>query len=163
MRFQKTGFLLLLLLLLSGCAGVGTVPPAEADKEELSIAALFQTEGGDMLHGSTVCFSTETRSDYGQVDNDGTTSISGLPRSGEVQLTILNPRQEVQGAMTLFFDRGAVIDATTSEDGVGYITVREDINEVALLFVLTENSTVQCTLWLARTRPPNAELSQKGT
>ena len=65
--------------------------------------------------------------------------------------------------MTLFFDRGAVIDATTSEDGVGYITVREDINEVALLFVLTENSTVQCTLWLARTRPPNAELSQKGT
>jgi len=162
MRFQKIGALLLLLLLLSGCSGIGTAPPAEADEEELSVAALFQMENGDTLHGSAVCFSTETDSDYCQVDNDGTASISGLPRSGELLLTLFGPQQEVQGAMTLFFDQGAVIDATTSEDGVGYITVREDTGEVALLFVLTENGTLQCSLWLARTLQPNAELPQKG-
>ena len=162
MRFQKIGALLLLLLLFSGCSGIGAAPPAEADKEELSVAALFQTENGDALHGSAVCFSTETASDYCQVDNGGTARISGLPRSGELLLTLFDPQQEVQGSMTLFFDQGAVIDATTSEDGVGYITVREDTGEVALLFVLTENGALQCTLWLAKTPPPNAELSQKG-
>ena len=162
MRFQKMGAVLLFLLLLSGCASLGEAPPAEADEEDLSIAALFQTENGDTLHGSAVCFSTETSRDYCQVDNDGTASISGLPRSGELLLTLFDPQQEVQGAMTLFFDQGAVIDATTGEDGVGYITVREDTGEVALLFVLTENGILQCTLWPARTLPPNAELPQKG-
>lgn len=162
MRFQKIGALLLLLLLISGCSDIGAAPPVEADEEELSVAALFQTESGDMLHGSAVCFSTETSNDYCQVGNDGTASISGLPRSGELLLTLFDPQQEVQGAMTLFIDQGAVIDATTSEDGVGYIAVREDTGEVALLFVLTENGALQCTLWLARTPPPNAEYPQKG-
>ena len=162
MRFQKTGALLLLLLLLSGCSDIGSAPPAEVDGEELSVAALFQTENGDTLHGSAVCFSTETGSDYCQVDNDGTASISGLPRSGELLLTLLGPQQEVQGAMTLVFDQGAVIDATTGEDGVGYITVREDTGEVALMFVLTENGALQCTLWLAETVSSGAEPPRKG-
>lgn len=157
-RFLKMGAVLPLLLLLSGCAGIGAAPPAEA---ELSVAALFQTENGDALRGSAVCFSTETSRDCRQVGNDGIASISGLPRSGELLLTISDPQQEVQGAMTLFFDQGAVIDAATSEDGVGYITVREDTGEVALLFVLKENGTLQCTLWLARTLPTNAELPQE--
>lgn len=161
-RFQKIGGVLLLLLLLSGCSGIGAAPPAEADEEELSVAALFQTERGDTLHGSAVCFSTETSRDYCQVNHDGTASISGLPRSGELLLTLFDSQQEVQGAMTLFFDQGAVIDATTGEDGVGYITVREDTGEVALLFVLTENGALQCTLWLAKTLPTNTELPQKG-
>lgn len=146
MRFQKIGVLLLLPLLLSGCGGIGAAPSVETGEEELSVAALFQTESGDALHGSAVCFSTETDRDYCQVDNDGTASISGLPRSGELLLTLFDPQQEVQGAMTLFFDQGAVIDATTSEDGVGYITVREDTGEVALIFVLTEDGTLQCAL-----------------
>ena len=162
MRFQKMGAVLLLLLLLFGCGGTGAAPPAEAGGEALSVAALFQTESGDALQGSAVCFTTETGSDYCQVDHDGTASITGLPRRGELLLTLFDPHQEVQGAMTLIFDQGAVIDATTSEDGVGYITVREDTGEVALLFVLAENGALQCTLWLAKTPPPNAELSQKG-
>ena len=47
--------------------------------------------------------------------------------------------------MTLFFDQGAVIDATTGQDGVGHITVRNDTSEVALIFILTEDGTLQCT------------------
>lgn len=165
MRFQKMGVVLLLSLLLSGCAGAGAAPPAETGEtgeKELSVAALFQTESGDTLYGSAACFSTEASSDCCQVDNDGTASVSGLPRSGELLLTLLDPQQEVQGAMTLSFDQGAVIDATTGEDGIGHITVREDTNEVALLFVLTEDGTLRCTLWLARNIPSNAELPQKG-
>lgn len=160
MRVQKKGAMLLLLLLLSGCAHVDAAPPEEGN--ELSVEALFQTEDGDALHGSAACFSTQTSENYCQLGSDGTVSVTGLPRDGELLLTLLDQRQEVQAAMTLSFDQGAVIDAMTGEDGVGHITVREDTGEVALLFVLTGNGTLQCTLWLAGTFPPNAELPQKG-
>ena len=48
MRFQEIEALLLLLLLLSGCNGISAAPPAEADEEGLSAAALFQTENGTL-------------------------------------------------------------------------------------------------------------------
>ena len=151
MRFQKMGVVLLSLLLLSGCAGTGAAPPAEPGEEELSVAALFQTESGDALQGSAVCFTTETGSDYCQVDHDGTASITGLPRNGELLLTLFDPQQEAQGTMTLFIGQGAVIDAATGEDGVGHITIRSDTDEVALLFVLREDGVLTCALWLATT------------
>lgn len=162
MCIRKIGAALLLLLLLSGCAGIGAAPPEKDDEDKISIAALFQTESGDALHGSAACFSTEANSDYCQVDCDGTTSVTGLPRNGELVLTLFDQRQELQGTMTLFFDQGAVIDAMTGEDGVGHITVRNDTSEVALIFILTEDGTLQCALWLARTSPTNTDLSHKG-
>lgn len=89
-------------------------------------------------------------------------SVSGLPRSGKLLLTLFDPQQEVQGAMTLSFDRGAVIDAITSQDGVGHIIVRNDTSEVALIFILTKDGTLQCTLWLERTASSNVDHPQNG-
>lgn len=157
MRVQKVGTALLLLLLLSGCAGVGAAPPERTEEDALSIAALFQTEDGDTLNGSAVYFTTEADSEHCQVDSEGVASVSGLPRSGELLLTLFDPQQEVQGAMTLSLDQGSVTDATTGENGVGHITVRNDTSEVALIFILTKDGTLQCTLWLERTVPPNAD------
>lgn len=158
MRIQKMVTALLLLLLLSGCASMGAAPSEGEDEDEFSITALFQTENGDALHGSAAYFSTEANSNYCQVDSDGVVSVFGLPRNGELLLTLFDQQQKVQGAMTLSFDQGAVIDAMTSEDGVGHITVRNDTREVALIFVLTEDGTLQCALWLARTVPSSAYL-----
>lgn len=157
MGFQKMGAGLLLLLLLSGCASIDAAPPEETSEEELSLTALFQTESGDALYDSAACFSTKTSNDCCPVDDNGIVRVSGLPRSGELMLTLFDPQQKVQGSMTLFFGQGAVIDATTSKDGAGYITVREDTGEVALMFVLTENGALQCTLWLAKTIPSHAD------
>ncbi len=160
MYIQKMGaVLLLLLLLLSGCAGIGAEPPEKDDEDEISVSALFQTENGDALHGSAACFSTEAHSEHCQVDSEGIANISGLPRSGELLLTLFDQQQEVQGAMTLYFDQGAVIDATTGQDGIGHITIRNDTSEVALIFILEEDGSLQCTLWLARTVPTNENLS----
>lgn len=144
---------MLLLLVLSGCAGIGMVPPEKTEEDQISIAALFQAEDGGALHGGSACFSAESSSDSCEVDRDGTASISGLPRNEELLLTLFDQQQEVQGTMTLSFDQGAVIDATTDEDGIGHITVRDDTSEVALMFVLAEDGALRCTLWLARTNP----------
>ena len=159
---HKMGAALLLLLLLSGCTGIGAAPRGEEEEDGLSIAAVFQTESGDALHGSAAYFSTETSSDNCQVDSDGTASISGLPRNGELLVTLFDQRQEVQGTIMLSFSEGTVIDAMTDEDGVGHITVRNDTREVALNFVLTEDGTLRCTLWLAGTVPTGTDFTQKG-
>lgn len=162
MYLLKMGAALLTLLFLSGCAGMDAAPAEEAEEDKLSIAALFQTESGDALHGSVAHFSTGAKSKQHHVSSDGTVSVSGLPRRGELRLTLFDRQQEVQGAMTLSLSEGAVIDATTGEDGIGHITVRNDTSEVALIFVLTEDGALQCTLWLAGPVSADTDPPQKG-
>lgn len=134
------------LLLLSGCA----LPPEQPDA--LCVSARFQTEDGEALQGGFAQFSDqETR--Y-PLDSGGEIRVQGLPRAGELTMTLFDQRQEERGAITLSFSEGAVMDATTGEDGVGYITVREDADEVALLFLSDEDGALTCTLWLTRAAPP---------
>lgn len=150
------------MLFLGGCSRTVEQPAGSAVGSGLTMKAAFEEEDGTPLSNCTVRFSDgENSADY-QADQDGALTISGLPTGGELTASVLDGQEEPRGTVTLSFSRGAVIDATTSDDGVGYITVREDTGEVALLFVLTENGTLQCTLWLAGTLPPNAELPQKG-
>lgn len=162
MRIRKMGTALLpILILLSGCAAPGISLPEAASGEALSISAWFQMEDGDALQGSAAQFSVQETS-Y-PLDSGGRINVPGLPRSGELLMTLFDQRQEVQGVMTLSFDQGAVIDATTGEDGVGHITVRDDTDEVALLFVLDENGSLTCTLWLKQADSPGEGVPQKGT
>ena len=162
MCIQKIGAVLALLLLFTGCAPTGAVPDGAEGQDELSIAALFQTEAGDALYGSTACFSTEDSSNSCQVGRSGTASASGLPRNGELLLTLFDQQQEVQGAITLSLSKGSVTDAMTGEDGVGYVTVRDGTSQVALIFVLTEDGALRCTLWLTGAVPSDTDLPQKG-
>lgn len=143
MNGRAVGAALLSLLLLSGCSAA---PPRE-QPDSLCVSARFQAESGDALQGGAAQFSGEESSH--PLDSGGEIRASGLPRSGELLMTLFDQRQEVRGAMTLSLSEGAVIDATTGEDGVGHITIRRDTSEVALLFVLTEDGALRCTLWLA--------------
>lgn len=163
-KYVYGALFIILLLLFSACTHTveDNTGSQEKAKNDLTLVAGFSGEDGLPLGRDTVRLSAGgIGTDY-PLDEEGRLQVTGLPRSGELLLTLFDPQQEVQGTMTLFLDQGAVIDAATSEDGVGYITVREDTDEVALLFVLTENGALQCTLWLTESVSSDAELPQKG-
>lgn len=130
------------LLFFAGCSR--TVE----QQDTLAVTAAFAREDSAPLSGHTVRLSQGEDSEDYQLDSEGTLRASGLPRSGEMRLTLLDQRQEVQGAMTLSFDQGAVTDAATGQDGVGHITVRNDADEVSLVFTLEDNGALACSLRL---------------
>ena len=150
---RKYALCLLALSLLSGCVRQGASPSAQPEETSLSVAATFQREDGTPLQGGSARVSVGEREDSYPLDSGGRVRVPDLPRSGELLLTLLDRRQETQGTMTLSFAQAAVIDATTGEDGVGHITVRDDTEAVDLVFVLTEDGTLYCTLQLTDNEP----------
>lgn len=150
MRKNKIVHIMFLFLLLFSGSCSRTVEQT-ADSTEasgLTMKAAFEKENGTPLSNCTVRFSDGKNSADYQADQNGTLTLSGLPSEGTLTVAVLNGQEEAQGNMTLTFYKGSVIDANTSTDGMGHITVRSDTDEVALLFVLAEDGGLTCTLWL---------------
>ena len=144
-------FMIFLLLFAANFYTVedGTDFP-EGRKEDLTLVADFSGEDALARYGSTVRLSFNgNETDY-PLDKSGKLQITGLPRSGGLVLTVLDPQGRTAGGMTLSLSEGAVIDASTSEDGTGYVTLREDTDRVALSFSLSEDGSLQCGLCLAQ-------------
>ena len=93
--------------------------------------------------------------------SDTALAFPNLPRNGSFMLALLDRQEQTQGTMRLSFSEGAVIDATTGKDGVGYVMVSGDTDEVALYFILTEDGELQCTLWLSHPDLPPDGLPPK--
>ena len=166
MRIKKGGIrtpvLMGLLLLLCGCSGAALKdPPPEESKNEIAIEASFRQEDGIDLCGSTVRFAFGERRVDLPLGDDGECTIPGLPRVGDLMLTVLDRQEQIQGTMTLSLSEGAVIDAATDESGVGHVLLREDTEEVALAFVLKNDGSLLCALRLTRPGPLNFDLPQE--
>jgi len=148
---QKGIWMLLIagaVLLLPGCIGAAREETADVSESEVAIEASFSREDGTDLCGSTVRFSFEESSTDYSLGENGEVRTSGLPRTGELFLTVLDRQERVQRGMTLSFSEGEVIDATTDESGIGHITLRKDTEEVKLLFVLKNDGSLLCSLQL---------------
>ena len=157
---------LFIILLLFFAAYIHTVKddadPPENAKDDLTLMAGFSKEDGIALGGNTVRLSSgESGRDY-PLDGSGKLQITGLPRNGDLFLTVLDPQGQAAGKMTLSISEGAVIDATTGEDGIGHITLRRDTDVIALSFSLLEDGSLQCSLWLTQSDGHNRTLSQEG-
>ena len=145
----------LLLLLLCGCFGTaGEIPPLETESE-IAIAASFTEEDGSALCGGSVRFVFDENSIEHTLGDDGIFTVSGLPRVGDLKLTVLDQQERTQGSMKLSFSEGAVIDATTDDSGIGHISLRRDTNDVALVFILKNDGSLLCALRLTSTGPPH--------
>ena len=142
---------IILLLFLAGCIDTVTRyadPPKEAE-ESITLLAGFSREDGSPLGGDTVRLSSETgETDY-PLDEGGEVRIAGLPKCGELLLTVFDSQGQPMGTITLFLDQGAVIDAVTGGDGAGYITLRRETDVIALSFSLLGDGSLQCSLRLA--------------
>lgn len=157
MNYRKksvfTILLIVLLLFWGGCirtAKYGISPSADNGDENgsLTLMAGFSEEDGTALGYNTVRFSSaEGRTDY-FLDRNGELQIADLPRRSDLLLTVFDRQGQGIGAMTLSFSEGAVIDATTDENGAGHITLREDTDVIALSFSLLRDGSLQCSLCL---------------
>ena len=153
MRIKKGGVytpvVMGLLLLLCACSGaVRGSPPPEETKNEIAIAASFRQEDGIDLHGGTIRFAFDGNSIDYTLEDDGECIISGLPRVGDLMLTVFDRQEQLRGAMTLSLSEGAVIDASTDDSGVGHILLRGDTDKVSLAFILKSDGSLLCALRL---------------
>lgn len=135
---------------------------SENAKDDLTLMAGFSKEDGIALGGNTVRLSSgENGRDY-SLDGSGKLQITGLPREGDLLLTVFDSQGQAAGRMTLTISEGAVIDATTSEDGTGHITLRRDTDIIAISFFLLDDGSLQCSLRLAQSDEHSRDPSPEG-
>jgi len=140
--------------LLCGCSAAAEEEPqpAEADNTALTITAVFQREDGTALSNETVRFSDQENSADYALDERGELVLSGLPREGELTVTVLDGQAQPQETITLSFSQGSVIDVVSDGGGTGHVTLKEDTEEVALSFTLCEDNSIRCDLQLNGSR-----------
>ena len=147
-----------LCLLFCGCAGTveeiqvpNHAPSASsrpAARDDLALSAGFQGTDGQILSlGSALLQVGETDTQY-PLDQWGRADFSGLPREGELWLSLLDREDREVGRAPLLISTGEVIDASSDGEGVGYVTVREDTPRVELVFILTGEGRLICALQL---------------
>lgn len=168
MSFRKqyiySALLVMLLLLWGGDIYKSEIrEPPGGKGHDITVIAGFSREDGRSLTENTVRFSSGEEGTDHPLNENGELRISGLPRQGDLLLSVFDDQGQTLGAMTLSFSEGAVIDATTGEDGVGYITLRDDTDVVALFFLMAEDGSLQCRLWLTYSYPPAPRSQRKGT
>ncbi len=134
----------------------------ENAEDDLTLMAGFSKEDGIELGGNTVRLSSgENGRDY-SLDGSGKVQITGLPRQGDLLLTVFDSQEQTAGRMALTISEGAVIDATTSEDGTGHITLRRDTDIIAISFFLLDDGSLQCSLRLAQSDEHSRDPSPEG-
>ena len=149
-----------LLLLLCCC-----IRPVEQNQPAQEEGALSVTAGFAHEDGTTFSEGIIQLSDGGHILeyplSDAALAFPDLPRNGSFMLVLLDRQERAQGTMRLSFSEGAVIDATTGKDGIGYVMVSGDTDEVALYFILTDDGELQCALWLSHPDLPPGGLPPK--
>lgn len=160
-------------LLFAGCAGTvehdqgsgqssssasefeGAASGSAEVSEGMALNAHFQREDG-VLPENVVRVSVGGDSADYPLDENGDLRVSGLPKSGEITLTLLDQEGKKLAAILLRVSIGQVIDASTDENGIGHVTLKESTQEVALDFTWKEEEGLVCSLRLSQSRQVNA-------
>lgn len=148
---RSAAFALLLTifaLFAAGCADkVEETPQEEAGS--VALTALIRRADGKATAGAKILVETADQSDTQVLSEDGKLFLAELSRSGTLRLSLLEEERAL-ASITLEFSVGAVTDASTDSGGTGHITLRENTEEICLLFLLLDDGTLDCSLYLAR-------------
>ena len=149
--------ILLLCLIAAGCAGRGEggasssrqeddASSAQGEEAGITMSARFQGEDGSAISQGSVRIAGRERSETYPLEG-GEARMAGLPRAGTLMLYLLDTGGMELCSAPLHLSTGAVIDASTDQEGEVYVVLREDTSRIALLFTLG-GEWLQCTLIL---------------
>ena len=110
-------------------------------------AALRSGNGVPLSEGGVRISVGGASAEYPLADG-GQIHLSGLSRQEGLQLCLMDPESRELGRTEVHVSTGAVIDASTDQEGVGYVILRSDTKEVNLIFTLREGGFLQCSLLL---------------
>ena len=112
------------------------------------LSASFLREDGEAIANGSAHIAIGEDSARYSLNERGELRLSGLPRGEILSLLLLDKEERSLGSTTVSFSTGEVIDASTGQNGAAYVTMKSDTEEIALVFTLSGDGALQCSLLL---------------
>ena len=126
-----------------------TAAPDETADAGLTLAfTLLDADGTPLSDASLQLTIGEDHVDY-PAEEDGTLTVSGLPRTGTAELVLTDASGAELGTLELQLSEGSVTDAVDNGDGTASLTVLTESAEAALTLAMGDGGTLTCSLTAA--------------
>ena len=126
-----------------------TAAPDERADAGLTLAfTLLDADGAPLSDASLQLTIGEDQADY-PAEEDGTLTVSGLPRTGTAELVLTDASGAELGTLELQLSEGSVTDAVDNGDGTASLTVLTESAEAALTLAMGDGGTLTCSLTAA--------------
>lgn len=126
-----------------------TAAPDETADAGLTLAfTLLDADGVPLSDASLQLTIGEDQADY-PAEEDGTLTVSGLPRTGTAELVLTDASGAELGTLELQLSEGSVTDAVDSGDGTASLTVLTESEEAALTLAMGDGGILTCSLTAA--------------
>ena len=126
-----------------------TAAPDETADAGLTLAfTLLDADGAPLSDASLQLTIGEDQADY-PAEEDGTLTVSGLPRTGTAELVLTDASGAELGTLELQLSEGSVTDAVDNGDGTASLTVLTEGAEAALTQAMGDGGTLTCSLTAA--------------
>ena len=124
-------------------------PSCNQAEDSVVLCAAFQRKDGTALSRGSASISDGQKSQSYLLDDRGELRAAGLPREGELLFCLYNEEGAELGKTTVNFSTGILVDASTDERGVGYVTLKQAQEEISLVFTLGADGMLTCALRLS--------------
>ena len=126
-----------------------TAAPDETADAGLTLAfTLLDADGAPLSDASLQLTIGEDQADY-PAEEDGTLTVSGLPRTGTAELVLTDASGAELGTLELQLSEGSVTDAVDNGDGTASLTVLTESGKTALTPAMGDGGTLTCSLTAA--------------
>lgn len=126
-----------------------TAAPDETADAGLTLAfTLLDADGAPLSDASLQLTIGEDQADY-PAEEDGTLTVSGLPRTGTAELVLTDASGAELGTLELQLSEGSLTDAVDNGDGTASLTVLTESVEAALTLAMGDGGTLTCSLTAA--------------
>ena len=123
-------------------------PDETADAGLILAFTLLDADGAPLSDASLQLTIGEDQADY-PAEEDGTLTVSGLPRTGTAELVLTDASGAELGTLELQLSEGSVTDAVDNGDGTASLTVLTESAEAALTLAMGDGGTLTCSLTAA--------------